>query len=190
MYETKIRGIFHWIFKDFYHQTVWQHCVPTPCAVVSCSGCCFGSAGPPRDTRSCREHFQPALAMAAPGLFDLELQEEDAIECDQSDDDAIEVEEVSAQQGRGTCPAMLLYFCFGCPSSSFSAVLRVKELHEGGKACQGPAGYLTWSIRGIFDRCLEMSLRNKRTCARNCVVPRIYGSGDKNWNKGTLTYTG
>lgn len=33
--------------------------------------------------------------MAAPGVFDLELQEEDAIECDQSDDDAIEVEEVS-----------------------------------------------------------------------------------------------
>lgn len=32
--------------------------------------------------------------MAAPGVFDLELQEEDAIECDQSDDDAIEVEEV------------------------------------------------------------------------------------------------
>lgn len=36
--------------------------------------------------------------MAAPGLFDLELQEEDAIECDQSDDDAIEVEEVREQQ--------------------------------------------------------------------------------------------
>ncbi|XP_068215249.1 ribosomal protein S6 kinase beta-2 isoform X1 [Palaemon carinicauda] len=32
--------------------------------------------------------------MATPGVFDLELQEEDAIECDQSDDDAIEVEEV------------------------------------------------------------------------------------------------
>ncbi|KAG7174078.1 Ribosomal protein S6 kinase beta-1-like [Homarus americanus] len=37
--------------------------------------------------------------MAAPGLFDLELQEEDAIECDQSDDDAIEVEESQYEQG-------------------------------------------------------------------------------------------
>ncbi|XP_047480804.1 ribosomal protein S6 kinase beta-1-like [Penaeus chinensis] len=37
--------------------------------------------------------------MAAPGVFDLELQEEDAIECDQSDDDAIEVEESQYEQG-------------------------------------------------------------------------------------------
>lgn len=45
--------------------------------------------------------------MAAPGLFDLELQEEDAIECDQSDDDAIEVEEVRPARWWGSAPMLL-----------------------------------------------------------------------------------
>ena len=55
--------------------------------------------------------------MAAPGLFDLELQEEDAIECDQSDDDAIEVEEVRSTPRGALCPPLACHaalFVFGC----------------------------------------------------------------------------
>lgn len=60
--------------------------------------------------------------MAAPGLFDLELQEEDAIECDQSDDDAIEVEEVRRQQGREPvlpCCCIFVLVVFRLPSQLF-----------------------------------------------------------------------